>query len=288
MRVIACVITYEPDRDLLRSNLEAVLDQVERVVLVDNASSSFDAIASRLDPRVVLLRQRSNLGLSRAMNAAAAEARRLGAEAVLMLDQDSVVATGLVESLERHLADDDDLAIVAARMIDRNLSRAGDYARGLQVVQASITSGSLVRVRDWDEVDGWDERLFIDYVDFDFCLRLRMLERKIAIDHDTALDHAIGDARRVGRAIAWGHSAFRLRHMASDIIYYARKHRRSPAALQVVPRGVIRAAAVLVRKAVIVAAHERDRKQKLLALAQGTIHGFVTRPIVGASGAERG
>ncbi len=38
MRIFACVVTYEPDLELLAANLAAVTGQVAGVIVVDNAS----------------------------------------------------------------------------------------------------------------------------------------------------------------------------------------------------------------------------------------------------------
>jgi len=278
VRVFACIVTYEPDIELLNANIAAVLGQVEGVVLVDNASRNLSSFLQTLDPRVDVLRQSQNQGLSRAMNAAARRAQAEGADAVLMLDQDSVVSAGAGASLSNALRADPGLAIVAAHMVDRNVEGVGESPTDvLEAVNACITSGSLVRLSDWAAVGGWDENLFIDYVDFDFCLRLRMRGRGIRIDHETKLDHAIGDAQRVGRVVVWGHGATRLEHMANDVVRYAKKHRRSPAGLQVVPRGVARAVAGLCWKAAVVLRYEQDKSAKLRALAKGAIRGLSRR-----------
>lgn len=275
MRIFACIVTYEPDVELLNANVAAVLDQVEGVVLVDNASSNLLSFLQTIDPRVDVLRQPQNQGLSRAMNAAVRRAQAEGADAVLMLDQDSIVSADAVSSLSEALRADPGLAIVAAHMVDRNVEGAGEPpTHVLEAVNACITSGSLVRLSDWAAVGGWDENLFIDYVDFDFCLRLRMRGRGITIDHKTKLDHAIGEAQRVGRVVVWGHGATRLEHMANDVVRYARKHRRSPAGLQVVPRGIARAVAGLCWKAVVVLRYEQDKSAKMRALVRGAARGL--------------
>ncbi|PZE59691.1 hypothetical protein DEJ04_06975 [Curtobacterium sp. MCLR17_044] len=276
VRVFACIVTYEPDVELLNANIAAVLGQVEGIVLVDNASSNLSSFVQTIDPRVHVLRQSQNQGLSRAMNAAVRRARTDGADAVLMLDQDSVVSAGAVSSLSNALRADPGLAIVAAHMVDRNVEEVDESRTdGLEAVNACITSGSLVRLSDWAAVGGWDENLFIDYVDFDFCLRLRMRGKGIRIDHETKLDHAIGNAQRVGRVVVWGHGATRLEHMANDVVRYAKKHRRSPAGLQVVPRGIARAVAGLCWKAAVVLRYEQDKSAKLRALVRGTARGFL-------------
>jgi rhamnosyltransferase len=275
VRTFACIVTYEPDLGILAENLRAVARQVDAVIVVDNGSENVSTFADELPESVVLNRLPANRGLSVAMNIAVQSAESQHAEFVLMLDQDSVVVPGLVATLLADLDENEDLAMVGPRIDDRNLeSDVAHDGRGLERVNACITSGSLIRVDDWKRVGGWDEALFIDYVDFDFCLRLRSRGRAIGIDHRTALHHSIGDARRQGRATAWGHSAQRLERMAKDVLHYARKHRRSPMDLQVVPNRRSRALAVLARKALIIALHEDAKHAKIRALVRGSIQGL--------------
>jgi len=275
VRTFACIVTYEPDLGILAENLRAVARQVDAVIVVDNGSANASTFADDLPEEVVLHRLAVNSGLSVAMNIAVQSAESQHAELVLMLDQDSVSVPGLVATLRADLDENEDLAMVGPRIDDRNLeSDVSHDGRGLERVNACITSGSLIRVDDWRRIGGWDEALFIDYVDFDFCLRVRSSGRAIGIDHRTALHHSIGDARRQGRATAWGHSAQRLERMAKDVLYYARKHRRSPMDLQVVPNRRSRALAVLVRKALVIAVHEDAKYAKTRALLRGSIQGL--------------
>src|SRR5690606_15023713 len=69
--------------------------------------------------------------------------------------------------------------------------------RGLTVV---VTSGALTDLRCWEAVGGFDEALFIDFVDTDYCLRCRAAGRTIAVCAAAKLRHQLGrrETRRVG------------------------------------------------------------------------------------------
>jgi rhamnosyltransferase len=275
VRTFACIVTYEPELQLLTENLRSIVPQVEGVVVVDNNSSNAAEIADDLPDGVMFHRLPANRGLSAAMNIAVRRAMEAEASAVVMLDQDSVVGPTLVRTLQDDLDEDPGLAVVAPDIQDRNLGHEQPaMTTGLEQVNACITSGSIVRVEDWERVGGWDEDLFIDYVDFDFCLRIRLAGRGIAIDHRAVLDHSIGNARRAGAVVAWGHGAARLEHMAKDVLHYAKKHRGSPTRLQVVPNSLARALAVLIRKTAVIVLHEDDKVAKVSAIARGTIAGL--------------
>lgn len=275
MHTIACIVTYEPDLDVLTENVRAVSVQVDDVIVVDNGSSNVDAIAEGLPEGVDLRRLPDNAGLSRAMNIAVQQADVRGAVYVLMLDQDSVVTPQLVPMLRDVLTRDEDLALVGPDIEDRNLGVSPDgHGLGTERVNACITSGSLMRVADWRAIGGWDEGLFVDFVDFDLCLRLRTAGRGIAIEHGVFLQHAIGQARKVRAGVAWGHGAARLEHMSTDVVRYARKHRSARTDLQVVPNSIVRALALLGWKSLMVVLHEDAKVAKVSAIIRGTVRGL--------------
>jgi rhamnosyltransferase len=66
--------------------------------------------------------------------------------------------------------------------------------RGADLIDVSMvmTSGSLIELACWRAFGGFDERLFIDYVDTDFCLRCRTAGRLIAVSAAARLDHQLG------------------------------------------------------------------------------------------------
>ena len=276
MRVVAGIVTYNPEVSLLQENIRAVLPQVSELVIVDNASQNLyelrEVISSSDDPRrIALTRNPDNFGVSRALNQVMAWSAQRGAESVLLLDQDSTPFPDLVDRLSGASAED--VGMIAPTVVDRNLPTGSRPVPGVAEINYCITSGSMCRVAAWKVVKGYDERMFIDFVDFDFCLRLRMQGFRILRVQDAVLLHAVGDSRRHGRVIAYNHSAPRLRHMAQDMVYYARKHRHSPRELKVQGRGRLLTYVVLARKAAIVAGHEKDRLHKVGALFAGAWHG---------------
>jgi rhamnosyltransferase len=76
------VVTFEPESDVIR-HAEALVDQVVRIVVVDNgsgpgAASILDAVSAL--PSVEVIRNPDNLGIARALNQGAQMALDLGAD----------------------------------------------------------------------------------------------------------------------------------------------------------------------------------------------------------------
>ncbi len=119
-------------------------------------------------------------------------------------DQDSLVPAtaiaGLLDLAASH-PDRDRIGVLAMSHRDRNTGR--DYQTDFSVlreaaswreVRATITAGALVPVETLRAVGAFDESLFIDEVDHDFCLRCRRRGLVVIEGRDQILSHAIGDA----------------------------------------------------------------------------------------------
>jgi rhamnosyltransferase len=271
--VVAGIVAFNPDLDRLRENVMAALAEVDEVLIVDNASENARQLEDLVDeaPRVHLLRNPINGGIARALNQAISWAADRQAPWILLLDQDSVVSQGMVDSLARNTSPD--VGIVAPAIIDRSDRRPVDAGSDPTDVNYCITSGSLCNVKAWQAVGGYDESMFIDFVDFDFCLRVRQKEFRIVREPKTSLLHEIGKITRHGRFTAYHHSAFRSYHMARDMLYYAYKHRRSSRHLKVQARGLPGTYLVLVRKAIVIALYEEDRARRLWSILKGVVVG---------------
>ena len=109
------------------------------------------------------------------------------------LDQDSILERDTVDKLTRtSYFFDSKTAIVAARYIDKEQSRNHTNLPFEENLYA-ITSGGIVRISAWKEVEGFDEQLFIDNVDNDFNQRLHGLGYNIIQANRITFQHSLGD-----------------------------------------------------------------------------------------------
>ena len=200
-RVAAGVVTYNPELSRLRENLEAIGNQVKKIFIYDNASSNIGDIETLLNgcsSSIHLKKGRLNEGMAVALNALARVAQEEGFRHILYLDQDSVASPGLVSELMKNSGST--IGIVSPRVIDRNEERT--YleidTRGVSKISRAITSGSLLNLEVFDAVGGYDERLFVDWVDFEFCDNMRVHGYEIIRDNDATILHELGREELAG------------------------------------------------------------------------------------------
>jgi rhamnosyltransferase len=221
MRLFAIVTAYHPD-DRLTAVVESALVDCERVVVSDNTPAGDPSLAEKLDdPRVTVLRDGRNLGLGGALNRGLAAlpdpVGDAADEAVLLLDQDSVLPVGLVRGLAAHLEADASIGAAAPTPWDEEAeayySSAG-RAEGIAERYTVITSGMLLRRSTQAAVGPFREDFFVDFIDIEFCMRLGRTGAKIVQDWDQKLPHTMGERSehrlgpwniRVSHYPAWRH-----------------------------------------------------------------------------------
>jgi rhamnosyltransferase len=194
--VCAVVVTYFPDWERLDQVLESLAGQVAAVVMVDNSADP--VVAQRLQAlaesgRVTeLVLSTSNSGVGAAQNLGIEVAQRRDSSHVLLMDQDSVASSTMVERL---LAAASALESEGRRVAAVGPSTAGEVAPGShpREVPMIIASGSLIPTAVLRAVGGMDADLFIDQVDTEWCLRARS-RGYAAFVTDAVLDHQLGDA----------------------------------------------------------------------------------------------
>jgi rhamnosyltransferase len=200
--VLAAVVTFHPGPELAR-NLAVLRAQAETVLVIDNGSPNFAQIeraAATAGCRAIGLG--ANLGVAAALNRAAIVARAEGFAWLATFDQDSLAPSGafagLLELYEAH-PERNRIAIVAMSHRDRIAGR--DYHIPFDVIEetpiwqsvrTTITSGSLVRLEAFDQVGAFDETLFIDCVDHDFCLQCRQAGWLVVEDKRQVMAHSLG------------------------------------------------------------------------------------------------
>lgn len=228
MEVCAGIVTYQPDLSKLQRNLDHILDQVDKVWICDNGS---DNLAQIMDmtaniSKAAVFPLYENKGIAAALNQLCRLARHEGCQWILTLDQDSACEPDLVAAL--YAAASDERAICAPQIVYRdNESFCTPMEQPVQEVEWVITSASLTNLDVWNKIGGFDERMFIDQVDYDYCLRASRAGYSIVKVRDAVLYHELGalKCRKVLHKTIYvtNHSPFRRYYMSRNAFYIARK-----------------------------------------------------------------
>jgi rhamnosyltransferase len=244
MRVASITVAYNPEPRLLARQLDALSRQVRDMIVIDNGSAPpVEQVVRGLAPGARVTRLESNQGVARGFNIGIQEARSLGAQALLLLDQDSVPHEGMVTALERALEmqqragpvaavgprirdprDEQELPFVQLGWLRNRHMRPPD-AEAVVPCDFLISSGTLMPLAAIDGLGPFEEGLFIDNVDLEWCFRARSRGYGLFGIGAAVLEHRLGERRKrvAGGAHIVVHSPERLYYMTRNrLLLYAR------------------------------------------------------------------
>lgn len=230
--VCAGVVTYNPDIGILDSNLCTLCPQVNEVFVVDNGSGNVKNILGLLQrfPNVSVYTNDNNLGIAQALNWLCGLAFHKSYQWIVTMDQDSMCDNLMITKLSEMIRND--IGIIAPRVEfrDKGMLIEATYNKtdAVEKIDACITSGSLTNLEAWRLIGGFDEWMFIDHVDNEFCAHLKQKGYQIVRVNDALLYQRAGDMKHItlfGKPIMLPYySTFRNYYICRNTVYFIRKY----------------------------------------------------------------
>lgn len=228
MKTAAVIISYHPDKDFAK-RVRSISRECKSVYVIDNGSSP----ESLKGVKATIVRLGENTGIAHAQNVGLMLAFEKGADGVILFDHDSSPRGGFTAALWAAYRGQPAPVIVGAQIYDINTKHYSKYPTYygpffrrrvcgenavLPRAMLAIASGCLISRAVYEKAGGMRDELFIDYVDWEYCLRAKYrFGIGTVICGAAVLDHARGE--RLGRKILGitvrppGYSEFRYRHM---------------------------------------------------------------------------
>lgn len=234
MKLAAVVILYNPMGGVYE-NIVSYGKMVDYLIVIDNSEFPDNSILEQIKTlkNVEIHSNTVNLGVSRALNIAAEIALKKGFKWMLTMDQDSKFEdaqfVAYKECMNRY-SEDSHLGIVGINYESDSLKSS--LQCDLKHVPIVITSGSVVNLKIYKQVGGFDESLFIDEVDSEYCYRLRKHTFKVCKFQNIYLTHNLGQmiSHRnliTGRIFQRNiHSPIRIYYMTRNYLYVYFKYRK--------------------------------------------------------------
>jgi rhamnosyltransferase len=218
-KIAAAIVIYRPDLATLSTVVAAVAPQVSWLLLLANDGV---APALTLPNNAELVVQNRNLGLGGGYNLAANWARANGATHLLLLDQDSVPERDMVGMLREAFSATARVAAAGPLWRDARTGKTGHFVRmtrwgatkvrptngAIISVDFLISSGALISLKAIDRIGSFDQLLFIEHVDTDWCLRARAMGYMLLGVANARLDHTFGEATLTAPLVGGGQRLF--------------------------------------------------------------------------------
>lgn len=198
MKIAATVILYHPSSNTLK-NIQSYASEVEKVFVFDNTEGERSMISEDLSQvsNIDYYHDTQNRGIAERLNQAAQKAIEEGFDWLLMMDQDSEFeenATNLYIDCIKKYSDTSKVALFGT-----NYSRTQQVSNGEIIskeVNAMITSGTMLNLKLYPIIGQFDEALFIDAVDVEYCLNAKTKGFSVIQLMNIFLRHELGNIVR--------------------------------------------------------------------------------------------
>lgn len=239
-KIAAIMISYNPDENLFES-VKLLINQVDKIIIVDNGSTLekkkiIDSIGKLDKEKIEIIFKEDNLGIATALNIGVKKALEYGYDWILTMDQDSKSRDNMIEKMFEVYNQIDknerkDILSIFPNFVDERVQSIEENSimDSYEYVDADITSGNLLKAEVFDKVGFFDDSLFIDLVDTDFCMRLNEKNIKMIKVRDAILYHSLGESQSVksifGKFNTSNHSALRRYYMTRNRFYTWEKYK---------------------------------------------------------------
>lgn len=194
MKIAAGIVLFNPNLDRLKVTLDSVCQQYDEVVVFDNVGDQESFVSSYNN--VLYLTEKQNKGIAYALNRIMEQSMNLGCDWVVTLDQDTLLPDNLLNEFKKNL-NYPNIAIFAPQVIDkrRPYIKVEEKKDTLVDIDMCITSASCTNVAIWEKLGKFDEWLFIDFVDNDYCKRAKLAGFRILQLTDVVIDQEFGQIK---------------------------------------------------------------------------------------------
>ncbi len=214
---VAAYITAYQEIEALQKTLIAITKQsypIEKIYIVDNSKNQI--IASNSQENIIVDFHPENIGVAGGLKIAVSWAIQKGYDFLWLFDQDSEPDANVLEKLLTNYQDlsiNHNIGIIAPTIFDINTKQefpgciftdyklvpvSGSLAtQNIYQCDAVITSGSLVNINAAKYIELPKVDLFLDAVDYAYCMNFRKKEYKIIVVKNAMMKHRIGNYSQV-------------------------------------------------------------------------------------------
>ena len=238
--VAAVIITYNVENDF-KERINKLKGKVDEIIVVDNGSKAETInMLKELEKEVTVIYLEDNKGIASALNKGIKYSIEKGYNWILTLDHDSIITDNMIKNmLTCYEGLNNELKEKVAMLVPVHVEEK-EYQNGSNIneekdsnsyieVLTEITSGALTKAEIYKNVGMYDEKLFIDLVDHDYCLSLNKKGFKIIQVNNATLIHNLGESVRKSilglKMIPTNHSPLRRYYMSRNRHYIWEKYK---------------------------------------------------------------
>lgn len=233
MKFAGVVVLFNPDNNI-KNNINTYINYIDKLYVVDNSTGIDNSEMFSFNKKIEYIANNENLGIAKALNIGAKKAIEAGYDWLLTMDQDSNFANGALKKMEDFIIElkeekviskilEVDYKKVALIAPAYKLEPTFESTLGINFPLMVMTSGNLINLEIYKKIKGFKDWLFIDCVDFDYCLNLKKNGYEIIQLNNAVLNHHLGNNKTYRflwmKKSSSNHSAIRRYYMVRNRHY---------------------------------------------------------------------
>lgn len=275
MKLVAIIVAFHPNECQLQSNIERLISEVDQLLIYKNSKIGVEySLKQRFGNKIIFLGNEINVGIGEALNVGVDWSVSNNFTHILTLDQDSYFEYGHLPQFKIFVENYNDFKNVGV-FIPNYISRGNIHIKGLKTpfeVSEGITSGSIIPVSLFKIASGFNNFLFIDAVDNEFCYRIRNEHGMKTIMFPTIhLVHELGYQQKSNLGFyTLNYSSFRTFYLVRNHILIWKKY---PNYYSKRDKIIILKDFIIYRIIKVILA-EKDKLKKIRSILKGVFHGL--------------
>lgn len=232
MKLAGTVTFYRCDVEHFLENINSYIEELDILYVLDNnEQGNQDVSIFSKYPKIKYVKFGENRGISAALNYVLQKVQIDGYDFLLTMDQDSSFLPNTMHLYKKLVQSYENThpSSVAVYSVNYNYNSALNIHQDIsRQIHVAITSGSIIPVNLSIKLGGFDEKLFIDEVDTEFCYRAERAGYKIIEFPGITMKHAFGN-RTYHSFLGYkfntlNHNAIRKYYITRNKIYVMKKY----------------------------------------------------------------
>lgn len=205
MKKAGVIILFNPNIKEIRKNILSYVAFLDKLYVIDNSSVSNEKDVVDISSKIQYVANLENQGISIVLNVAASKAIEENYDILLTMDQDSFFPEFMIRKYVNFVDELDwsNTSLIGASPksnIDNQIIHSDTTLTSAELL---ITSGSFINLKLFNIIGGFNEKLFIDCVDYDYCLRSIIKGYSVGIASNIIFLHVGGEPRKfMGKKVA--------------------------------------------------------------------------------------
>lgn len=222
MKIVIVVALYNPVLEELSNIYEYVRHSDVCILMDDSEIDNSIFVNSFFDNKdienTIYVWNKKNVGLCASVNSGINRAVEHGADWVLLMNPDSKISSNMIKEFSVFI-DKNDCTKICALAPQYNYDRhKRERYNGYRMLSWSNMSGMCVNVKLLEDIGNFDEKLFIDGLDIEWCIRARSKGYKIIEVGSAVLEHHPAETRIL---LVGGKELFKYGWDSIDRYYYS-------------------------------------------------------------------